>query len=460
MSATTLAARSAATVALILAATSAALAQNYQINGCPFTPSAGITCVQSGGANLAAKFYNDAWTTFIGANPQYGFSYGNVGSTAGDLAVVNNASGLLAFGTSPTYPVHFTTTDNTADAVPDQVRGGVSYKGTASFVGAGKPLPSGGQMIQIVGLMTPMTIPLKNPKVIANNSVVLTDNDLCGIFSGKLTNWNQTSAKVKLTAGPIRVYYRTDGAGSTFLLTKHLAAVCTTGATGNSNIVFTPAQTFATLFGGTVPANFVGRSGSQAIADAVNTDASNAGAGSAISYVSPNFTSIASSPATPGSGNPPYSGLFVAGLKNGTSGRNFLPNVAGVQTALRNPGATASNTRPPATLALAQVQTNWVPVIPNPADGYPIVGSNNITLVTCYSDTNVSSGLISFLTNLYNGTYNPTLNANGFVQVSSLNTSYSGAIFKTFLSNGKQADGTKWNLNVNGPSCIASITRR
>lgn len=445
-----------------LAAASTAHAQtNFQIAGCPLTPTTGTTCIDGGGAQGTAQFYDAAWQQYINANPQYGFSFAGSGSLTGDLAFANNDSTLWSFSKTTRYAVEFSATDNIASAVPDTVVSGTSYKGLVNYIGAGNPLPAGGQFIQISGFFTPAVVLLKHPKVTGNNSLILTDDDLCGIFSGKLTNWSQTSAGRKLS-GPVRVYYRVDGAGTTFLLTQHLRSACTTGPNGNSNITFfTTAGNFAAEFpNGQPPANFVGRTTSQGIADAVNTDTSNSGQPSAIGYAPPAYSAIVAVPATQGAGNPPYTQLYVSGVRNRLSNRSYLPNVSGMQVALRNPGPSATNVRPPASRPLAQVQTNWVPTIADPADGYPILGPSNLDLATCYTDTNVAAGLTGWLTELYNGTFNALLNSNGLVQMASLATSYGGAVYKTFLTNGRQSDGSRWNLNINGPSCTASVPRR
>ncbi|HVE15953.1 MAG TPA: phosphate ABC transporter substrate-binding protein PstS [Chthoniobacterales bacterium] len=51
-----------------------------------------------------------------------------------------------------------------------------------------------------------------------------------GIFLGKITNWNDDAIKasnpgVELPDMPINVAYRSDGSGTTFVFTKHLAAI-------------------------------------------------------------------------------------------------------------------------------------------------------------------------------------------------------------------------------------------
>jgi hypothetical protein len=67
-----------------------------------------------------------------------------------------------------------------------------------------------------------------------------------------------------------------------------------------SNISFTPTQTFASLFGGTPPSNFVGASGSETVAASIGLNAALngtvAGTSGSIGYISPDFTQIARIP--------------------------------------------------------------------------------------------------------------------------------------------------------------------
>ena len=59
----------------------------------------------------------------------------------------------------------------------------------------------------------------------------LTRSDICGIFSGQITNWTQLAGhtpkfKGTLTSKPIKLVYRSDGSGTTFSFTNHLSKVC------------------------------------------------------------------------------------------------------------------------------------------------------------------------------------------------------------------------------------------
>ncbi len=479
--------------ALISAATTAAIAAptgSAPSYGCPTgAATASTTCVNGGGSSLAKNVYvgtNTVTPSLAGEMTQYalstagssGFAYEKAGSGAGQSAFLNNDPSLFGNGSlAGAYNVHFGASDAFID--------GSSVLNP--YVGANKPLPSGGQFIQIPMFATPITIPLRNAKVASNwtggviNStpkVTLTDDDLCGIFSGLITNWNQTSAAASLTAGTIKVYWRADnlGSGTTFLLTQHLASVCTAANTASSATFtgFVKTTKLAKLFVGwtgpatgdkttlyTIPSssapNFVaGISGSGALANGVNNDAT----GSAIGYVSPDFTSIAVTPAASGVAKP-FTNLYVAGVKNATDGVSYLPTLAAVTTAITTGAGSAINPTPPTSFATAAIQTNWVPQIAAPTAGYPIVGYTNLLIAQCYKNVNVANSLSGYLKNHYNGLYNGMLKSNGFVPlVTSTSNGFGTAIITQFLGPNGFMNGTV-GLNVNnGAACPSTIVKR
>jgi hypothetical protein len=106
----------------------------------------------------------------------------------------------------------------------------------------------------------------------------------------------------------------------------------------------------------------------------------------------------------------------------------------------------------------------WVPAVPNPKQGYPIVGYTTWELSSCYTATSgVAPALITFLQSLYNvggtttGTklVNDTTN-NGFVPVTGVTNSapvasgtLAALINSTFLS------GTG-SLKINNSACPAT----
>lgn len=68
----------------------------------------------------------------------------------------------------------------------------------------------------------------------------LSESTVCSIFSGAFTTWNQVDSR--LSANPIKLAYRSDGSGTSFNMTNHLAANCGLVAPNQ----FLANQTFAT----------------------------------------------------------------------------------------------------------------------------------------------------------------------------------------------------------------------
>lgn len=401
---------------------------------CPQTPAAGVTCINGGGAKSALATFNAEFAQYVAANPSAGFSYVGTPSIAGQNAFAfNDPSYYLTNVAANAYTVHYATSDSYVDSDSP-----LSNYGRAA---------TDGPYIQIPVFALPVAIPFVNTHFLTNG-LPLTDNDLCGIFSGRLTRWEQTSAKGKTTAGQITVYYRKDstGAGTTFLLTQHLAAVCNSS---NSTIKFSPTNYFAQLFGVTTKdsagnwsmpgsyANFVGAVGLTGEAAAILA------ATSGIGYLSPDYTSLATTPVSPS-----YAGIHVASLMNPNELVSYVPSAYATTRAIQNPGPVV-NAAAPTSKAAASVQTNWVPHIVNPAKGYPIVGYNNWIVSQCYKSATVGNTLAAFLTKHYAGTYDSILTGYGYVNASKAAGGFSAQINKDFLSN-----QSGFNLNIgNAAAC-------
>ncbi len=77
-----------------------------------------------------------------------------------------------------------------------------------------------GNFIQIPSIGYGVAIPVVNPAVSKNGGATLSDDDLCGIFSGKLTDFSQITDARVTWSGPITVtYYASQGQGITYTLT-------------------------------------------------------------------------------------------------------------------------------------------------------------------------------------------------------------------------------------------------
>jgi phosphate transport system substrate-binding protein len=303
-----------------------------------------------------------------------------------------------------------------------------------------------GNLIQIPSMGVAVAIVVNNPKEKKNYQIDLTDSDLCGVFSGLLTNFNQLSGfkKSKFSAGVINVVYRSDSAGVSYLLTNHLSdpKVCTASNTA-PNFVFKVTSTFASLFtNNTPPANFVAANGNTAEEDILlGTDGPQP---LAIGYINPDYTSVYGTTT-----------LQVASITSGTA-KKGQPTVKGLTLGLANP-VDGQNLTPPNSQAQAANPVAWAPLIQTVKKGYPIVGYSTFEFAQCYSDPNVTASLLAFLNDHYtNSQYTAVQKANGFVSVSS-----SGAVkFLQALQKDILANTNGYNTNIGNPTACAGLAGR
>jgi phosphate transport system substrate-binding protein len=412
--------------------------------------AANASTIYGGGSTLAQPFYNVIFGLMNSASPSNAatFStYGGMGSGGGrtefETNIANttyNANGVsIAYGASDAY---MTTAgvNNTSEAanwttgftIAASKLGNPAYT-TNTVIPAQQPIA--GNLIQLPLLGTPiaMAYDIKAIAVAGLNyyfpSITLTDSDICGIYSGKITSWAGVSSIAATIAAypkkfnattpfaPLSVAIRSDSSGTTFLFTQHLQKVCNAGNSNFNMANFTAPVSVWTgsLFNsGVIPANFQTESGNGGVANYMDggnaTTHTTLAPKNAIAYISPDYTWL-----TPGQAN--HTWLPVAKVINATSGIAYLPTIANTQLALANPGAGSTNAVMPSTRATALVQANWVPAMPTPSAGYPMVGYTNMLVAQCYADNNVALTLKSFLTNLYSGVYAAQIKTAGFSPV-------------------------------------------
>jgi hypothetical protein len=321
-----------------------------------------------------------------------------------------------------------------------------------------------GNLIQLPSMGVGISFPIVDTGVTSNGQVVLTDSDLCGVFSGLITNFSQiTDTSTTPAAGVFKLAYRSDGSGTSFLLTNHLNAVCNTSNT-KAGVSFTATTTFASLFtslGGisAVIPNAVGESGSSAVANYISGYSSGA-VPQAIAYLSPDFTTIdplSDATLTNTQGQQVKSTLVVASVKNGKV--NYLPTTANVTLALAH-ATTGSSLTPPSTASQAANPNNWVPLIQVVSTGYPVVGYTTFDFAQCYSDVTVKTGLLLFLKGHYNSAtpYGTIQSNNGFVRVANSGASkFLTAINKGIIAN---SESPAWNTNIGNTTVCPTVTGR
>ncbi len=314
------------------------------------------------------------------------------------------------------------------------------------------PQPLYGNLIQYPLLITPIDIAydsvykklrmgdgsiksyhfhVQNPRSNRSGGLVLDATTYCKIFNGQITNWNDPALEA-LNGGvslqdptdhgtfsvPLTMVGRSDSSGTTSVWTRHLAAQCASLITGNQYPDFST----------TLPAALQG--------PVWNKSNPNFGAGSGVTDVPGKYTLAAGSDGVADyiqfdAANVPSStkGAFVIQGRMGYVGPDFvLPSVAntgnntfGLQSAsLLRPGGSAPISPTAKTAALAYDALSGITVpsgsdrshpdlwvqppnktapIAIPADpaAYPIDGTSNVLLYTCYANPGVTSKLLGFL---------------------------------------------------------------
>jgi len=319
---------------------------------------AAMADVNGGGATLPQPLYQTSGVLTAGFAPYIG-----VGSGNGKLAFLNNDYTKFVAGNT-SKNVHWAGSDSKLSAT--ELSNYVTAHGAAW-----------GPLIQVPSVATSVAIPF-NKTGTAN--VDLSVNQLCGVFSGRLTDWSQITGSGR--TGAITVVYRAESSGTTELFTRFLNAKCAETGT------FAITTTFASSYSGGLPTGAVAATGSQAVMTALNA------AQGRITYMSPD-----------------YAATTLAGLDDATK----VARVAGVSPAPANVSTAIAAVPVPATANRANPNA-WVPVFaattnPNdpsvvayPTTGYPILGFTNLIFSQCYADAAQTTQVRDFFTRHYNAT--------------------------------------------------------
>lgn len=309
-------------------------------------------------------------------------------------------------------------------------------------------------------------------------AIQLTAGQLCAIFSGLVTDWNDTTAsKVPYlqsgtvlpatnqgqpalgafndanggtdpyasTSKAIKIAYRSDGSGTSFILTNYLHHVCPLLDPNDNNKYVSifgatnlPSTSFSNLIsnvnsfrtgGSTITATWIGVSGSAGVASAVSSNDSTKGG--IVGYVSADFTKPYTTTIAAGVTAPLSAALLNEDLRiNGTT----VPNTtSGTLTFIAPTPAGALNAWNDSRLQSTSTTWTWADfniynntftvtttqgglvlfkqsVLPltNKNLAYPLSGTTFLDLYSCYSttagvapDANRVTSLVNFLTWFY-----------------------------------------------------------
>ncbi|WP_265533920.1 substrate-binding domain-containing protein [Pseudomonas saponiphila] len=333
---------------------------------------AALADINGGGATLPQPLYQTSGVLTAGFAPYIG-----VGSGNGKAAFLNNDYTKFVAGTTGKN-VHWAGSDSKLSTTE------LSNYATARNA-------TWGPLIQVPSVATSVAIPFNKAGTAA---VDLSVNDLCGVFSGRLTDWSKIAGSGR--TGPITVVYRNESSGTTELFTRFLNAKCTSEPKGS----FAVTTNFASSYQGGLPAGAVAAVTSQGVMDALNA------ADGRITYMSPD-----------------YAAPTLAGLDDATK----VAKVAGVSPAPANVSAAIAAVPVPS--ANLDKPNNWVPVFAattNPSDpsvvlypttGYPILGFTNLIFSQCYADATQTSQVRAFFSRHYGALVNndSAINSNRFV---------------------------------------------
>lgn len=325
---------------------------------------AAMADVNGGGATLPQPLYQTAGVLTTGFA-----AYIGVGSGNGKAAFLNNDYTKFVAGVS-NKNVHWAGSDSKLSQAELDAYAANKQAGW-------------GKLIQVPSVATSVAIPFNKTGTAAVN---LSVNQLCGVFSGRLTDWSQITDSGR--TGAITVVYRDESSGTTELFTRFLNAKCTT-----ETKKFAVTTTFKDSYGfvkdvspGTLPAGAVPAITSQGVMTALNA------AQGRITYMSPD-----------------YAATTLAGLDDATK----VAKVAGVSPAPANVSVAIAAVPVPSPANVAN-QNAWVPtfaaaasstdpsVVAYPSTGYPILGFTNLIFSQCYANADQTAQVRTFFTRHYN----------------------------------------------------------
>jgi phosphate transport system substrate-binding protein len=429
--------------------------------------------------------------------------------TATDVAAINNGG-----------------TGTNVVSVPAGGHTGGVAAGAGTYAGT-----QSGPVIQVPALIAPVTIAFDPVYKKVNVNGVITEYKLniktsagrapsgglklsraalCGIVNGTVTNWNdpllsQFNAVTPNAGGtngislvdptdpapfnvPLQVVGRSDSSGTTSLFTRHLQAVCGGKFTtvGGSSTIPDSTTPSADARGITIDATTSPNGNDPATGETLGLFSVANGSGAVARYL--DFTRVPTAGITITQGRIGYIGPdFTLPAVNSVGGaaQAFQLVTADVQNATVSPrkfvaptpaGATAAfaaNT-PPVGAARAN-PVNWVPTTtlfdPAGAASYPIVGTSNHLLYTCYASNEVRRTLVGFMETYYGSatiTTGTGLNLGVLAKsgLAALPATWRTAIRETFWGTPANAGALALNLyitkgiaganfNLSNPGCTA-----
>jgi phosphate transport system substrate-binding protein len=230
-------------------------------------------------------------------------------------------------------------------------------------------------------------VPALNASINSGVSPNLTTVELCKVFDGTITNFNQIASTVSLNL-PLQVVVRSDSSGTTSAFTAYLASACASAGVvtpGFAGYYLTAAVNSFPTTAGTPSAAFMRRAGDDGVSDSIATTSGGFG------YVASTFAQpiALNAPITPNTPAP-----IQAALQNPLSGSFLTATVNTVRNAMGNISLTADPTYP------CILKVSGLPIVPTVSTAYPIVTQTYALTYTNYptqDQLNAIEGAFSFI---------------------------------------------------------------
>lgn len=257
--------------------------------------------------------------------------------------------------------------------------------------------------IQFPALVGSIAMIYNNSDVTATH-LALTDTMVCKMFSGVWTNWNQLATDAGVNLGlpskAIKLVYRSDGSGTSFNFSNHLAAVCqasgvTVGGHFDTDQTFVAAAGVASVTKDLIgfPSTAVGQNGNPAVANAVASTDGAFGYAETANAIKQSGTSLKYATVN---GKDPVTDLGTSG-SFGVSTPVTDKAITGVDPLHGTPVLSALTTVPGTANCTLVVDPN---TYSQPANGYPIVAVTYL-LANSHGNGGQLTALRSFLLNPY-----------------------------------------------------------
>jgi phosphate transport system substrate-binding protein len=246
-------------------------------------------------------------------------------------------------------------------------------------------LANRGNPIQLPLVIAPVAVSINVTS--PGSGLRLSTADLCRVFNGTLTDYNQLQAPSTTgRSGPITVVVRSDNSGTTNIFTSYLATACNQpgilSVAGGGYYITAGLNAFPGA--GSPSANFQRRAGNNGVADAVTATVGAIGYNE-VSFVAP--FALGGGPLVAQVPNPAVGDGGTGAFSSPTNVNNTINATAGLT--IENYATNAAGVLYPCVYRVAGLLPSPTTgtLLPAASSGYPIIGASSVLHYTNYDAT-------------------------------------------------------------------------